>query len=112
MPSSPKRYGAQPDVYAVQGYDSAALLAAGLEATKGDINATGELYKAMRAAKINSPRGPLSFSASQNPVQNIYLREVKNGKNAYVEHCARGARRSRHWLQAGVSCAERGSIRR
>jgi branched-chain amino acid transport system substrate-binding protein len=79
-----KRYGAQPDVYAVQGYDSAALLAAGLEATKGDINATGELYKAMRAAKIDSPRGPLSFSASQNPVQNIYLREVKNGKNAYV----------------------------
>jgi branched-chain amino acid transport system substrate-binding protein len=79
-----KRYGAQPDVYAVQGYDSAALLAAGLEATKGDINATAELYKAMRAAKIDSPRGPLSFSASQNPVQNIYLREVRNGKNSYV----------------------------
>jgi branched-chain amino acid transport system substrate-binding protein len=26
----------------------------------------------------------LSFSASQNPVHNIYLREVRNGKNAYV----------------------------
>jgi branched-chain amino acid transport system substrate-binding protein len=80
-----KRYGAQPDVYAVQGYDSAALLAAGLEAVKGDIKATDALYKAMRVAKIDSPRGPMSFSASQNPVQNIYLREVKNGKNAYVK---------------------------
>ena len=59
-------------------------LAIGLDAVKGDIKATAELYKAMRAAKIDSPRGPLSFSASQNPVQNIYLREVRNGKNAYV----------------------------
>ncbi|MGZ3411102.1 MAG: ABC transporter substrate-binding protein [Xanthobacteraceae bacterium] len=77
--------GAQADVYAVQGYDSAALLAIGLDAVKGDIKATDALYKAMRAAKIDSPRGPMSFSASQNPVQNIYLREVKNGKNAYVK---------------------------
>jgi branched-chain amino acid transport system substrate-binding protein len=77
--------GAEADVYAVQGYDSAALLAIGLDAVKGDIKATADLYKAMRAAKIDSPRGPMSFSASQNPVQNIYLREVKNGKNAYVK---------------------------
>jgi branched-chain amino acid transport system substrate-binding protein len=77
--------GAQADVYAVQGYDSAALLAIGLDAVKGDIKATDALYKAMRAAKIDSPRGPMTFSASQNPIQNIYLREVKNGKNAYVK---------------------------
>jgi branched-chain amino acid transport system substrate-binding protein len=80
-----KRYGTPADVYAVQGYDSAALLAAGLEAVKGDFKASDAMYKAMRAAKIDSPRGPLSFSASQNPVQNIYLREVKNGKNAFVK---------------------------
>jgi branched-chain amino acid transport system substrate-binding protein len=56
-----------------------------MDAAKGDIKATDPMYKAMRAAKIDSPRGPISFSASQNPVQNIYLREVKNGKNAYVK---------------------------
>src|SRR5262245_21574161 len=80
-----KRYGAQPDVYSVQGYDAAALLVIGMEAAKGDIKAVDPMYKAMRAAKIDSPRGPISFSASQNPVQNIYLREVKNGKNAFVK---------------------------
>ena len=80
-----KRYGAQPDVYSVQGYDAAALLAIGMDAVKGDIKAADALQKAMRAAKIDSPRGPLSFSASHNPIQNIYLREVKNGKNAYVK---------------------------
>jgi branched-chain amino acid transport system substrate-binding protein len=80
-----KQYGVQPDVYSVQGYDAGALLTIGMDAVKGDINAKDALYKAMQAAKIDSPRGPLSFSTSHNPVQNIYLREVKNGKNAYVK---------------------------
>ena len=80
--------GAEADVYAVQGYDSAALLAAGLEAVKGDFSASAAMYKAMASAKIDSPRGPMTFSASHNPVQNIYLREVKNGKNAYVKVAA------------------------
>ena len=80
-----KKFNADADVYAVQGYDSAALLAVGLDAVKGDMKAADALYKAMGAAKIDSPRGPLSFSTSHNPVQNIYLREVKNGKNAFVK---------------------------
>lgn len=80
-----KRYGAEPDVYAVQGYDAAALLAVGLDAVKGDINARDNLYKAMRNAKIDSPRGRITFSAAHNVVQNIYLREVRNGKNALVK---------------------------
>ena len=83
-----KKFNADADVYSVQGYDSAALLAAGLEAVKGDFAASAAMYKAMAAAKIDSPRGPLSFSAAHNPVQNIYLREVKNGKNAFVKIAA------------------------
>jgi branched-chain amino acid transport system substrate-binding protein len=79
-----KRYSAEADVYAVQGYDAAAVLAVGLDAVKGDFAATQALYAAMRGAKLDSPRGPMTFSAAQNPVQNIYLREVRNGKNAYV----------------------------
>jgi len=80
-----KRNGAEADVYAVQGYDAGALLSIGMDAVKGDIKATDALYKAMRAAKIDSPRGPLSFSPSHNPVQNIYLREARNGKNVFVK---------------------------
>jgi branched-chain amino acid transport system substrate-binding protein len=80
--------GAEADVYAVQGYDAGGLLGAGLEAVKGDFKAADAMYKAMGAAKIDSPRGPMSFSPSHNPVQNIYLREVKNGKNAFVKIAA------------------------
>jgi branched-chain amino acid transport system substrate-binding protein len=83
-----KRYNAEADVYGVQGYDAAALLGVGLEAVRGDFTATQALYAAMRGAKLDSPRGPVTFSAAQNPVQNIYLREVRNGKNAYVSIAA------------------------
>jgi branched-chain amino acid transport system substrate-binding protein len=72
------------DVYAVQGYDAAALLAIGLEATKGDFAAKAPMYAAMENAKIDSPRGPISFTKAHNVVQNIYLREVKGGLNRYV----------------------------
>jgi branched-chain amino acid transport system substrate-binding protein len=83
-----KRYGAEPDVYAVQGYDAAALLVTGMNAVKGDVNAKTPLYSAIRNAKLNSPRGPMTMSVANNPVQNIYLREVKNGKNAYMRIAA------------------------
>jgi len=72
------------DVYAVQGYDSAQLLAIGLDAVKGDLDAEADLYKAMRAARIDSPRGPISISPSQEVVHNIYLRRVEKGQNKVV----------------------------
>ncbi len=76
--------GRDADVYAVQGYDAGQLLAVGLEAVKGKIEDEANLYKALRAAKIDSPRGPISFSASQNVVQNMYLRKVTNGENKVI----------------------------
>jgi branched-chain amino acid transport system substrate-binding protein len=78
------RTGQDGDIYAVQGWDAAALLAEGLKATKGDWSARAQVTAAMRAAKIDSPRGPLSFNRAGNPVQNVYLREVRNGRNELV----------------------------
>ena len=72
------------DIYAVQGYDAGALLDIGLGGVSGDAAARDKMIAAMAAAKIDSPRGPMSFNKAHNPVQNIYLREVRNGKNAYV----------------------------
>jgi branched-chain amino acid transport system substrate-binding protein len=79
-----KLYNADPDVYAVQGYDAAALLDVGLTAVKGDVKAKDNMYKAMESAKLDSPRGPMTISASHNPVQNIYLREVRKGRNVKI----------------------------
>jgi branched-chain amino acid transport system substrate-binding protein len=73
--------GRDADVYAVQGYDAAQLLWVGLEAVKGAIEDEANLYKALRAAKLDSPRGPISMSPAQNVTQNIYLRKAEGGLN-------------------------------
>jgi len=72
------------DVYAVQGYDAGQMLAAGLIATKGDAAAIKDLGAAIRAAKIDSPRGAFTISASHNPVQTIWLREAIGGLNRVI----------------------------
>ncbi len=76
-----KAFGKEADIYGVQGYDAGQLLAIGLAAVEGDFGASNVLYGAMEGAKINSPRGPLTFSKAHNPVQNIYLRTVVDGVN-------------------------------
>ena len=76
-----KTFRMQPDVYAVQGYDTGLLLSQGMAAVKGDINAKEALYKAMETATIDSPRGKWKMSKSHNPIQDIYLRVVENKEN-------------------------------
>jgi branched-chain amino acid transport system substrate-binding protein len=76
--------GQDGDIYAVQGYDAAALYDIGVSAVGGDLKARDKLVSAMGTAKIDSPRGPLSFNKAHNPIQNIYLREVRNGRNELV----------------------------
>jgi branched-chain amino acid transport system substrate-binding protein len=79
------KFGKEADVYAVQGYDAAELIRVGMDAVKGDTGAKAEMIKAMESATWDSPRGPFKLSAAHNPVQNIYLRQVKNGDNVVLK---------------------------
>ena len=74
-------YKANPDVYALQGYDAAQMLGAGLAAVKGDFSQRAPLLAAMNTAQIDSPRGKFSLSAQHNPTQDFYVREVKGNYN-------------------------------
>jgi branched-chain amino acid transport system substrate-binding protein len=74
----------QPDVYAVQGYDTGLLLSQGMAAVKGDIGNKQALYKALETQVIDSPRGKWTMSKSHNPVQDIYLRQVVNKENKVI----------------------------
>ena len=76
-----KAYKLQPDVYAVQGWDAAQMLAVGLAAVKGDLSRKAQFEAALGAARIDSPRGPFTLSKSHNPVQDIYLRQVSGKEN-------------------------------
>ncbi len=79
-----KAYKTEPDVYAVQGYDAAQLLIAGMNAVKGDTAKRAELIKAMESAKLDSPRGPFALTRSHNPIQDIYLRKVEGKENKVI----------------------------
>jgi len=80
-----KTFKMQPDVYAVAGYDSGLLFAAGLAAVKGDMSKKAEMIKAMEKAKIDSPRGAWTLSKAHNPIQDHYLRKVRGNENRVSE---------------------------
>ena len=79
-----KTFKMQPDVYAVQGYDTGLLLVHGANAVKGDLNNKAVLYKALETVTIDSPRGKWTMSKSHNPIQDIYLRVVQNKENKVI----------------------------
>ena len=79
-----KAYGKEADVYGVQGFDAGQLIKAGLDAVGGDMGARKEMVSAMENAVIDSPRGQWVLSSAHNPVQNFYLRQVRNGVNEVV----------------------------
>jgi branched-chain amino acid transport system substrate-binding protein len=73
-------YKTNADVYAVQGYDAAQILSAGLNAVKGDLSKRDAMTAAMRKVTVDSPRGKFTLGKNGNPIQDFYLREAK-GKN-------------------------------
>ena len=79
-----KAFKAQPDVYAVQGYDAGLLLVKGANAVKGDLSNKPALYAALEGATIDSPRGKWTMSKAHNPIQDIYLRQVVNKDNKVI----------------------------
>jgi branched-chain amino acid transport system substrate-binding protein len=78
-----KAYKTEPDVYAVQGYDSAQLLGAGLAAVNGDVSKRDALVAAMEKARIDSPRGAFTLSKAHDPIQDMYLRKVVGTQNKF-----------------------------
>lgn len=83
-PAFKQATGREADVYAVQGYDTAQLLIAGMNAVKGDTAARKALVAAMEKTEIDSPRGKFTLSPAHNPIQDIYLRKAVGLENRFV----------------------------
>ena len=79
-----KATGRDADVYAVAGYDTVNVLAQALGKVKGDTGAGKELIAALEATQLDSPRGPFRFSKAHNPVQDVYPRQVKGGREVVL----------------------------
>jgi branched-chain amino acid transport system substrate-binding protein len=83
-------YKTNADVYAVQGYDAAQILGNGLKAVNGDLSKRDALTAAMHKTVVDSPRGKFTLSAAGNPVQDIFLREVKGNYNEFRSIAVKG----------------------
>lgn len=70
-------YGDLPSYYAATSYSAAQWTAQALEEIDGDIEDTEALLDAVRNAQIETPGGPMQLDEYDNPVQNVYIREVQ-----------------------------------
>lgn len=78
------RSGRPGDVFGVQGYDTGSLMVQAMAAIGGDTGNTDGLISAMEGAVIDGPRGTWTMSKAHNPIQDIYLRRVENGRNRVI----------------------------
>ena len=66
-----------PSVYSEYGYIAAMIIHTTLQAVDGNTQDKEKLRAAMRAVKLNAPRGPFRFNpVTQGPIHNVYIREV------------------------------------
>ena len=71
-----KKYS-NPDVFAVQGFDTARVIVEALNATKGKTDNKDAFMQAIAGVSFKSPRGAFKFDPNtNNVVQTIYIRET------------------------------------
>lgn len=78
------QYDRELDTYAVQGYDAGKMMVQAMNVVGGDTSNQEALIEALGNVKMQSPRGPMFFSEAHHPIQHIYLREVKDGRNEVI----------------------------
>jgi branched-chain amino acid transport system substrate-binding protein len=77
-PAYRERTGRDANVFAVQGYDTARVIAGALDAVEGNTADVEAMIAALDGLSFASPRGPFSLDArSQAPRHNMYLRQVQ-----------------------------------
>jgi branched-chain amino acid transport system substrate-binding protein len=89
-----KKFNLLPDVFAVQAWDGMHALDLALQATKGNTTDKDAFIAALESVKFKSPRGDFEFDKeTHNPIQDIYIREVKvqsgQAVNTIVDKVAR-----------------------
>jgi len=73
-----------PGFYAAATYTNGAVFQAALEAIKGKLEDKQAFMKALRATKVDTCRGPVSFDAYGNVVGNVYIRKVERKEGRLV----------------------------
>lgn len=71
------KYGGDPSVYSMRGFDTARVIVEAVDKLGGDTSNKAKTISALESVKFNSPRGKFEFDPlTHNVVQDIYVREV------------------------------------
>ena len=70
-------YGDLPSYYAHTSFTAAQWTAEALQEVDGDIEDTEAFLTAVREIEVEAPSGPMRLDKYDNPVQNVYIREVR-----------------------------------
>jgi branched-chain amino acid transport system substrate-binding protein len=70
-------YGDLPSYYASVSYIAAQWTVQALEQVDGDIEDLDAFLEAVRGLQFESPGGPMELDEYDNPIQNVYIREVQ-----------------------------------
>jgi branched-chain amino acid transport system substrate-binding protein len=76
-----RKYKRLPSWFAESAYTTGLWTKTAVEAIGGKVEDRAAFLKAVRAAKINAPRGPLRLDEYDNPVQNVYVSKIQKIKH-------------------------------
>ncbi|MDO8930941.1 MAG: ABC transporter substrate-binding protein [Rhodocyclaceae bacterium] len=89
-------YKRLPSLYASQGFDAALLIDAAVRDSKGKLDDKATVRKALEAAKFQSVRGAFKFNRNHYPVQDYYLRLIRQDGQGRVTNKLMGTIFTQH----------------
>jgi branched-chain amino acid transport system substrate-binding protein len=76
-----RKYKRLPSWFAESAFTTGLWTKTAADAINGRVEDRAAFLKAVRAAKINAPRGPLRLDEYDNPIQNVYVSKVQKIKH-------------------------------
>jgi branched-chain amino acid transport system substrate-binding protein len=76
-----KKTKLMPSWFAESAYTAGLWTKAAIDSIKGNVEDREAFLKAMRTVQVKAPRGPVKLDAYDNPIQNIYITQVRKQKH-------------------------------
>ena len=70
-----------PSWFAESAYTAGLWIKTAVDKIEGDVENREAFLKAIRAVKVNAPRGPVRLDEYDNPIQNVYISKVEKVKH-------------------------------
>ena len=77
-----KKFGEDPEEFAVMGYDAVRFIIEAVKARGGDTKDRAALVSAIEKVAYTGPRGPMKMAKNHQATQNVYIAKTVKKNNA------------------------------